>query len=78
MVSYRKSLKAGPFRINLSKSGVGVSTGVKGLRVGVNGKGKSYVSAGSKGVRYRKQLDKSSGCAGIALLILVALSIFIV
>jgi hypothetical protein len=27
----RKSLKAGPFRFNLSKSGVGVSAGVPGL-----------------------------------------------
>ncbi|MGI3781861.1 MAG: DUF4236 domain-containing protein, partial [Janthinobacterium lividum] len=30
----RKSLHAGPFRLNLSKSGVGVSAGVPGFRIG--------------------------------------------
>ena len=30
---YRKSIKMGPFRINLSKSGIGYSVGVKGYRV---------------------------------------------
>lgn len=29
---YRKSIKAGPFRINLSKSGMGWSVGGKGYR----------------------------------------------
>ena len=30
----RKSIKAGPFRFNLSKSGIGVSAGVPGFRIG--------------------------------------------
>lgn len=30
---YRKSIKMGPFRLNLSKSGIGYSVGVKGYRV---------------------------------------------
>jgi hypothetical protein len=30
---YRKSIKAGPFRINLSKCWAGLSTGVPGFRV---------------------------------------------
>ncbi len=34
----RKSVRVGPFRFNLSKSGVGVSAGVKGFRVGVSPK----------------------------------------
>jgi len=29
----RKSLSVGPFRFNLSKSGVGLSTGIKGFRI---------------------------------------------
>ena len=33
---YRKSLKAGPFRINLSMSGVGMSTGAPGYLPGVD------------------------------------------
>jgi DNA polymerase-3 subunit epsilon len=48
----RKSLKAGPFRFNLSKSGVGVSAGVRGFRVGSGPRG-NYVHMGRNGVYYR-------------------------
>jgi hypothetical protein len=37
---YRKTIKIGPLNINLSKSGVGFSLGVKGARVGRTAKGK--------------------------------------
>ena len=30
----RKSVRVGPVRFNLSKSGIGMSTGIKGFRVG--------------------------------------------
>ena len=36
---YRKSIKLGPFRLNFSKSGVVVSAGVKGARVGIGPRG---------------------------------------
>ncbi|WP_019927615.1 DUF4236 domain-containing protein [Nocardia sp. BMG111209] len=48
----RKSLKAGPFRFNLSKSGIGVSAGVPGFRVGSGPRG-NYVHMGRGGVYYR-------------------------
>lgn len=48
----RKSVKAGPFRFNLSKSGVGVSAGVPGFRVGTGPRG-NYVRVGANGVMYR-------------------------
>jgi hypothetical protein len=48
----RKSLRAGPFRVNLSKSGIGVSAGIPGLRVGTGPRG-SYVHMGRGGVYYR-------------------------
>jgi len=48
----RKSVKAGPFRFNLSKSGVGVSAGVPGFRVGAGPRG-NYVRVGGRGVFYR-------------------------
>ena len=51
----RKSVKAGPFRFNLSKSGVGVSTGVPGFRVGSGPRG-NYVRVGGAGVYYRATL----------------------
>ena len=46
----------GRLRLNLSKSGVGVSTGVKGLSVSVGPRG-AYLNAGTKGVYYRKRLS---------------------
>jgi len=61
---FAKSVKAGPFRFNLSKSGVGMSVGVKGLRFGVGPQG-HYVRAGLNGFYYRKTFSPSSdGASG--------------
>lgn len=49
----RKSVRVGPFRFNLSKSGVGVSAGVKGFRVGTGPRG-NYIHMGRGGLYYRK------------------------
>jgi hypothetical protein len=47
---FQKSIRIAPgIRINLSKSGVGVSVGPKGLKVGVDGKGRRYSSVGIPG-----------------------------
>ena len=51
----RKSIKAGPFRFNLSKSGLGVSAGVPGFRVGTGPRG-NYVHMGRNGIYYRASL----------------------
>ncbi|MCA0964825.1 DUF4236 domain-containing protein [Salipiger bermudensis] len=51
----RDSITLGPFRINLSKSGLGFSAGVKGFRVGTGPKG-HYIHAGMNGIYYRKTL----------------------
>ena len=51
----RKSVKVGPFRFNLSKSGVGVSGGVKGLRIGSGPRG-NYIHMGRGGLYYRKTI----------------------
>jgi DNA polymerase III epsilon subunit-like protein len=59
----RKSLRAGPFRFNLSKSGVGVSVGVPGFRVGTGPRG-NYVHMGRGGVYYRATLNGHSKPAG--------------
>jgi len=53
----RKSFSLGPIRFNLSKSGVGVSAGVKGARIGLNAKGKKYVNLGRGGIYYRQTLS---------------------
>lgn len=57
--SFRKIINLGLFRINLSKSGVSFSTGVKGARVSTGPRG-TYVHFGSKGFRYSQRIDNSS------------------
>ena len=53
---FRKSIKLGKgTKLNLSKSGFGISYGIKGLRISTNSKG-STLYAGRKGVYYRKKL----------------------
>ncbi len=58
----RKALRVGPLRFNLSKSGVGVSAGVKGLRLGTGPRG-NYVHMGRGGLYLRKSLNSPSGRA---------------
>lgn len=55
----RKSINIGGIRLNLSNSGIGFSTGVKGLRVGVDGKGRSYVGGGKGILRFRKYVGNN-------------------
>lgn len=52
----RKALKLGPLRLNLSKSGVGVSAGVTGARLGIRADGQPYVYGGRHGLYYRQNL----------------------
>ena len=56
----RKAIKAGPFRFNLSKGGVGVSFGVTGARVGITPGGKTYVAGGRYGLYYRQNLSSDN------------------
>jgi hypothetical protein len=56
----RKSVKVGPLRFNLSKSGIGVSAGVRGLRFGAGPRG-NYVHMGRHGVYYRATLPSGQG-----------------
>jgi len=59
----RKSFKLGPLRFNLSKSGVGVSAGVKGARIGVDARGKKYIHLGRGGIYYRRNLEDGAESA---------------
>lgn len=56
----RKAFKVGPLRLNLSKSGLGLSAGVTGARIGLSPKG-AYVHGGRHGIYYRKYLKKGKG-----------------
>lgn len=55
----RKSIRVGPMRFNLSKSGVGVSIGIKGLRIGTGPRG-NYIHMGAGGISYRASLSPNS------------------
>ena len=57
---FRKSINFGGIRLNLSKSGIGVSAGVRGLRYGVTAKGQHYIHCGAGGIYYRKTLGTGS------------------
>src|SRR5205814_2225927 len=57
-LSFRKSFKMGPLRVNLSGAGVGVSAGVRGARVSVGPRG-TYVTLSGGGFRYQKKLRAS-------------------
>jgi hypothetical protein len=52
---FRKSVGFGPFRLNLSKSGIGASLGVRGARIGVGPRG-HYVRLGRGGLYYQQYL----------------------
>lgn len=56
---FRKSKSFGPIRLNMSKSGLGVSTGVKGARLSFGPRG-TYVNLGRNGIYYRKKIGGSS------------------
>lgn len=57
---FRKSFKAGPARVNLSKSGVGFSVGTKGYRVTkmANGRTRKTASIPGTGVSYVTESSK--------------------
>jgi hypothetical protein len=69
---YRKSVNLGPFRVNLSGSGIGYSVGGRGFRVGKSSRGRNYTafSIPGTGVGYRSS-SKGSG-KGCGCLILIA------
>lgn len=52
----RKAFSSGPIRLNLSKSGLGLSVGVTGARVGLGPRG-AYVAGGRHGIYYRESLS---------------------
>lgn len=58
---YRKTISAGPFRLNLGKSGVGYSIGGRGFRTGVSSRGRRYtnMSLPGTGLGYR---TNRTGC----------------
>jgi hypothetical protein len=54
----RRSVRFGPVRFNFSKSGVGVSLGIKGARLSTGPRG-TYINMGGQGVYYRQKINDS-------------------
>ena len=65
---FQRRIKLGPLRLNLSRRGVGVSTGIPGLRVGVDATGRPYGSAGlpGTGLSMRKYGHRPKAAAAVA------------
>jgi hypothetical protein len=61
--SFRRSLRIGPAKINLSKSGVGYSVGIPGFRAGKDAKGREYTHASipDTGLYNRRQKNRGYG-----------------
>jgi len=59
----RKGFNFGPLRLNLSRSGLGASIGVKGFRFGSGPRG-AYVHAGRGGLYYRQSLSGRGSLGG--------------
>jgi len=55
---FRRSLRFGPFRLNMSKSGVGYSWGVPGVRVSTSPNGRRYLwlSIPGTGLSWSKEI----------------------
>ena len=58
--SYRKRLRFGPLRVNVSRSGIGTSWGVPGFRVTHSSAGRRYItlSLPGTGLSWRKTLSR--------------------
>jgi hypothetical protein len=58
--NFRRSIRFGLFRVNLSRSGIGYSVGARGIRVGRDAKKRSYeqLSIPNTGI-YRRSYGKS-------------------
>lgn len=53
---FRKSKDFGFGKLNFSNSGIGFSTGIKGLRFGIDSKGRQYISGGKGPFRFREYI----------------------
>ena len=62
-VYLRKSVSVGPLRFNFSTSGIGVSAGIPGFRVGTGPRG-HYIHMGAGGVYYRATLPDAGSRPG--------------
>lgn len=58
-LTFSKSVRFGAVRFNFSGSGIGMSVGIPGVRIGTGPRG-AYISGGVGGFRYRRSLSAAS------------------
>lgn len=58
---FRRSIGIGPFRINFSKSGVGVSVGGRGVRTGISSTGRRSTRLSIPGTGIGYQVEHGAG-----------------
>lgn len=59
---FRKSMNMGPFRVNLSRGGVGWSVGGRGFRSGRSGRGRRYTTISIPGTGMGYRTSSRQGC----------------
>lgn len=58
-ITFRKRKKVGPLQLNISQSGIGLSTGIKGARISVGPQGWT-ITFTFLGIQYRKRAKNFS------------------
>jgi hypothetical protein len=71
---FRRSVNVGPFRVNLSRGGVGWSVGGRGLRTGRSARGRRYTTISIPGTGLGYRTGGARGC--LFALIVVPLALF--
>ena len=73
----KKSFNIGPIRFNFSKSGIGLSIGTKGLRIG-SGPNGNYIHGGRHGIYYKKNLSSQWTIFIICFAVIVILVLYLI
>lgn len=76
-VFFRKSLNLGVLRLNLTKSGIGLSAGVRGAHISKGPRGVA-LNVSHSGVYYRKQMNKRNSFGVFAIIALLLAMVVLV
>ena len=60
---FRRSMNLGPFRVNVSRGGLGWSVGGRGFRTGASGRGRRYTTISIPGTGMGYRTSSRNGCA---------------
>jgi hypothetical protein len=77
--NFRRSIRLGPLRVNLSRSGIGYSVGTRGVRVGRDARRRTYeqISIPKTGI-YRRSYGKSSVLISRPVLLSVLIAVLLI